>query len=404
MKKQTAVLISLIITLTAFTPIILNHYWITPIITELTTNLNQHVTDTPSPIQDYNYVIYTQNGVYHAKNGITGHIDYSSTNSSWVYENAKNSMHHGGTIRFREGTYNVSTTYTIDKALLHIEGSGKHATTFTPTADIDVFTITSPTQNQVHHITLENFGIVDQYQQQTTHGGIYINNHQWGIDSITITNLYIEDTYQGIYTDQAPFTNWQSQVCPHSLIEHVELRNIRGASINMSNIIETQFIEVYIRHRRNTTSTIFTLNNDHALISAGLAFNRVTIIGDPTLTTGNTGIHLIRIRDSAIHNSGVDYTYGNGWQLTNCAGIVLERIWTGSSITGQGIVLDGVSTHNRICSSLSAANSGWGILETGDADYNMILNTIADTNGAGIYTVGNHTKVAFSYNGTTWIQ
>jgi hypothetical protein len=85
--------------------------------------------------QPYSYVIYTDGTTVYAKNGYTGQIDYSGTDASTIINNVLNVCYSGCRIIFRNGTYVLNSTITIQsptvidagKALFKLNFGNNHA-------------------------------------------------------------------------------------------------------------------------------------------------------------------------------------------------------------------------------------------------------------------------------------
>lgn len=84
------------------------------------------------------YIIYTDDTNYYAKNGITGIVDFSSTFGVGTVTNYCMDQLGiaGGIVHFTQGTYNVETPIKIRKAS-RIEGEGKKATVLKASDNID---------------------------------------------------------------------------------------------------------------------------------------------------------------------------------------------------------------------------------------------------------------------------
>src|SRR5207245_1236318 len=60
-------------------------------------------------VEPASYIIYIDSGgTIYARNGTTGAVDYSGPDAATVLQNALGAASSGGTIFFREGTYNLS--------------------------------------------------------------------------------------------------------------------------------------------------------------------------------------------------------------------------------------------------------------------------------------------------------
>jgi hypothetical protein len=76
------------------------------------------------PILPYSYMIFNESNIFHAKNGFTGHIDYSGLDCDDIIQNVIDSLNNGGIIFFKNGIYPIDSALNISNNIL-LRGEGK---------------------------------------------------------------------------------------------------------------------------------------------------------------------------------------------------------------------------------------------------------------------------------------
>ena len=88
-----------------------------------------------NPQMPYSYIISIENGVVKAKNGGTGQIEFQSTNASYVFISAFNSLSDGGMIFVSAGTYLIDTKLSIPQKV-SLVGESQRVTKFKASASM----------------------------------------------------------------------------------------------------------------------------------------------------------------------------------------------------------------------------------------------------------------------------
>jgi len=105
------------------------------------------------PQAPYSYQIFEEAGIFYAKNGKTGELEFPDEDATTVINNALSALTNGGRIFVRERICNISSQITIgDKIIL--EGF-RGITTFKQTDDFTMIRNSDPS-NGNSHITLKN--------------------------------------------------------------------------------------------------------------------------------------------------------------------------------------------------------------------------------------------------------
>ena len=66
-----------------------------------------------SPAEESGYIIYQDGGTIYAKNGQTGNIDYSGTDTAAVIQSAIDALTNGGSIFIKAGTYSITSEISL---------------------------------------------------------------------------------------------------------------------------------------------------------------------------------------------------------------------------------------------------------------------------------------------------
>jgi len=134
----------------------------------------------------YGFMIFREYGVYKARRGDTGEVQFEDPDAEVVIRNAINSVLPGGEIFVKNTALPTRTGLTISKPV-NIIGESKAKTIFQPSENVDCFTVTSD------DVTIKNLKI--EHQATGTGEAVKIGS---GVKRITLDNLYITNGYHGI--------------------------------------------------------------------------------------------------------------------------------------------------------------------------------------------------------------
>lgn len=147
-----------------------------------------------NPIGSYSYLINASGSTYSMKNGVTGQIDFQSSNASATINNAIGNMTNGGKVFVKNATYSLDSTILINQNNTVLEGEGKGTILYLANgANVNVINITDCFDVTVKHLMIHgNNGL------NTAGRGIHIHNSVamgYGSESeITIQDVLIYHT------------------------------------------------------------------------------------------------------------------------------------------------------------------------------------------------------------------
>jgi len=312
------------------------------------------------------YVIFKEAGVYYAKNGSTGAIDYSGTDAATVIQSAIDALSEytwdtitgkRGLIVIKDGTYEITSTILVYPTMALI-GAGSWGNPILKLADganvdlIEVKPYTGGAEGCVHIANLTLDG--NKANNPTAGRGIFCNG--------------VRD----------------------SIIENVKILRSRGYGLHLSNCLNIRALK-------------FTIEES---ASAGFVIS------------GGTGNYLGYgyVYDNALSNSingGAEYckllfthissTGRHGVTLNNAPrGVVAYCHFIDNSKetanSWDGIMLydtvRDVIVGNIIRNTLTPPNQRYGVKEGGASDYNLIIGNIIENMATGaIDTIGANTEV-----------
>jgi len=151
------------------------------------------------------YVIFKDDSTIYARNGITGVIDWSSTDASAVINACIGNLTNGGKIFIKAGNYSLTTPITVEDNIL-IEGEGESTLLHLGSgADSHVFFA-----SQKNNITIRDLKVDGNKDGQTDgHGGIYLTEcKNTLIERVTVVNPRIFGiAFFGSTTENASINN-----------------------------------------------------------------------------------------------------------------------------------------------------------------------------------------------------
>ncbi len=365
------------------------------------------------------YVIYIDdNDLIYAKNGNTGHIDYSGTDAVTVIQQALDALTEGGMLLVKEGTYHITESIIVYDSIT-IKGEGKstifrmvdeaNAYCFRVRERIDViladFLIEGNKENQniytagiyiytdssrclVHRVTVQNYyrdGILIENSTYCVVSECHLLSNGIG------TNAGADWSGNGVRID-ANYNIVDSCFCDKNAGFDIYIRsqdyNIVSNNVCVGDVGDTGEYAISVsEHPSHKTVVVGNFCEGHwtSEIVIGSASNEVTVVGNICINGNGAGIAVIGdayrcavIGNLALGNGGIGFNF-----------VAHQTTCIGNVASGNG--LDGFRFYNSdfmtVLGNLAEENDWNGFLVWGTHD-SVLSNNIALNNsqvGAGTY-------------------
>jgi len=282
-----------------------------------------------------------------------------------------------GTVLAKNGTYDVDTAIDIpDQTSLW--GQSKKSTIFAPSANVHVFRITGSSgykyRQQIH-----NLAIVDAAHNQTNTSGIYVDNKSCHLAFPDLSDLYIEDCFNGIACAPTLDANTNKIHTPTWERLHIEICRNQGIFIN--NAIDMRANNWWMSI--GETQASYGINFEApATLSCGSYFDGITVIDNYKTLTSDKGIRLNNINESFWHHVIVDCTGDDCLTLdtANYNRFIDTFLLSGGN---DGVVLSGTSNVNYFSGLIVESMAGYGVSYNVAGQTNYLHNYYMSGNVTG---------------------
>jgi hypothetical protein len=143
------------------------------------------------PVTESSYTIFKVGSTYYAQNGTTKQIDYKSTTSNVVVQQAINVIENG-TILIKDDI-TITGTIVVNKTGIILTGETEY-TKISTLEDIAIIRVDKPAGDINLGVVIRNFILQGGGSSDTNSKGVHVND-TWGL---TLENLIIGDVYNGI--------------------------------------------------------------------------------------------------------------------------------------------------------------------------------------------------------------
>ncbi len=397
-----------------------------------------HATGT-TDVATASYIVENNSGTITAYHCNTGSIDYSGSSAATVIQQALNALTPNRTWKEKivlKGNFNLSNTSTGDPTnsvttelwipsytILEIQGNLKLALPSSPPIPIGGSAQNPGPEMQMLYINGQTDidiigGVLDgnrtnQGQTLTYCNGINVNSSE----RVVLQSTRITNTRQwGLYVYEANRNKFFGVVTDNCGWDGVA---VEGAS-NMA--IDNEFYSL-TSHDNGQANDSYATGNKNGFILEGKPGGGplgTKVLGG-SFYNNLDGISMLRSDWTEIHGADVYANRQDGIVIFSSEGVGViggsVRLNGSTGTTGyrNGIRIDDSSygppptpppsARTRIEGVAIKTNSEYGIVERGQADYDLIIGCIIDNNGLGpISSVGMNTKIAHNIGTSTHNQ
>lgn len=355
-----------------------------------------NLTSIPSEVSPYSYLIYKNGSVYSAKNGVTGVLDFSSTNCSFVTLSCVNVLpvKVGGLIMFKADKFYFDTQITL---------SGRYG--------VDIEMEVRSWRSETASLDQPNVGFY--LLKDMSYLFLADNQGVGGVYSLTFKNLKL----YGNYTSAGySATAIRVRSSDRTVIENVVIKNFKvgidGGSMGDNCLI--RFVSV----QAGETGIVFSGSNgviEYPYI-ATMSLRGLYLGGSCNLVIHPQVFYVPISADSAINiYAGTGISIIDPIVYSNGVGINIWRVGSGNSVRGgqvysntYGIVVgapNGVALTNNSVIGVHVYSNTYGISESGNlVDWNIYSSCVMGGNTYDILTVGVHSHANLMYNGSSWLS
>jgi hypothetical protein len=117
-------------------------------------------------VRGASYIVYREGDMYYAVNGVTGLVDFSSTDASEVIQKAINALPDGGEVFIKTGVYRITKTISL-KHYVKIRGEG-HSTLLEPDSNVIVFSGVGTEADRLRYVVIESLTFAPPQPDGTT--------------------------------------------------------------------------------------------------------------------------------------------------------------------------------------------------------------------------------------------
>jgi hypothetical protein len=303
-----------------------------------------------SMVTEASYVIFTDGTNYYARNGLTGEIEFQSTNASYVINNVLTSLTGGGEVVLKDGTYSLTSPIKITNSGVTLRGSSKGATILDPVGvnGLEV----GVTGSDIWHVKISDL----YFYGSTDSTAIILRNPQ----NAVVERVWIEDYPEGILLE-----------C--------------DINCNYNTFYDINTLRCTIPFHVNGTAN-----------SNGNIMYRGKFVGWRTKPSGSIGIKIERGDTFRFYGVSVE-NYDTGVLILNPAnshqfyGSRIEGVNVAINLTGKNNYFSGGTISNVATSII--ANSG-----TGNRFSNV--NGLVTENSGSFTSIANGTAITHSLTGT----
>lgn len=336
-------------------------FTLTVIITSLVTyGVVQAITPTitigvGTPVSTASYIIYQQGLRYYARNGLTGAIDYSSTNASYVFNTV---LKLGGEIHVNKGIYYFTSPILVSDSNFILEGEG---------------------WGDIYNINNGNGTFL--YKQFNGNYLIQITYSAVGLAPFTIRDLAITSN-KTIYTGGGILIN-NAYVAEGWLLSNLRIRSFTLPCLNVSNAGKHTLKDIYASYSDSTPIYYYNVGD----------WQWYNVEADNGLTTNMAGAMLYSSIGQIIGGHFEGY-YG----LYIQAGIIQVIAAKIVATTNTGIYLNGASYSKIIGSAIHDVNQGNSATGYGIMNYHGNYITIS---GNDFFSSDNKMRYCIAESGGT---
>jgi len=334
---------------------------------------------------DYSYVAYSGSGLYWAKNGTTGLINFSGSNARVVIQSVFNQLQpSGGILLLREGTYTIDLKLHISGSGIKVTGPRKAVLKLANSVNDNVIVV----ENNAVGVILEGFSIDgNKANQATASTGVVIAGFA---SRCTIKNMQIDSCKAyGAYIFESDYCsaidNTITNTDEHGLAVEGFDKNVYGTRIIGNDIRNTGIVgptRTGITCEGSRTNGFFPLD---------------TIIQGNFISGSYNGIGLLNAPRSIILGNNITDCSQGAISISNCENNIIEgNVCNNTDISGSFPYRDGIriddsgvtpgsfDTIIRGNQCLNHENGGSGIKILGTPNRILIEGNICNFNQDGI--------------------
>jgi len=408
------------------------------------------------------YVVFRESTTYYARNGLTGGIDYTSTNASYVIQTC---LDLGGSTMLKDtGNYILDSTLTISKLGTKFYGETLNVT-LRPSADITMIEISldeSVTEivgdEQSANVEISSLKFVDDSASPlvTSKAAILIDNSAYNVSGVVLDQLDFQNMYDCISNDRGSATTWFWA----NTVSNCRFEQFRRYAIWWHNIADTVHENLWMFTTESDVDAILVENIAGGSSKiGGNFFHTLRIFNEKAVVTANA-MRFENYHEQFFNDIIVDYCGGSGvvlhggyrffftnfWSATNDGYGILAYTDSANQMTNVQITNSHFTNHGldairfeanstgessghiitncgifevtssyagiRLIETIESTINGvttlgsmdYGIYEDSNSDYNIITDSNCHDSGTvNILSLGTNTEVHSCFNGTSWI-
>ena len=349
-------------------------------------------TVSPSNVATYNkfttviptsYLVFTDGTTTYGRNGNTGAIDYSGTNTATVINNVISAMSNGGKIFVKQGVYTLTSTVNLGNA---IELIGE-------TENVGNLVGASPNAGVVFNISGNIVGISASSVKAVRINDFLINGNKvnntivssaHNISFVSCTMCYVE--HVSSVNAKASGLYIQGNNGNVVWVKDVDMKTANEAGINAQSAADFQIdlcncgsnvgYGIWVKDSSNagiSNSYVYTggstANNPGIYLQAS---NNMRVVNNRVNTNGYEGIEILASSSGVgLHNIVANNVIYNNGQTSSRAGIRISG-------SGAGIPSNNTIIGNSIFDDQGSKTQSRSIQEDGTANGNLIIGNDVD--------------------------
>lgn len=350
------------------------------------------------PEQGPSYVVFVDlthkdGDIYKAVNGSTGLGQFSNSELVIVLDYCRRQLPLGGSIQLKAGFYELDISFNMSVANMVLKGEGKRT----------IIEYNGPNQAinvSANHVTVKDMKIVvrDGAGNAGTRPNIIyaasVENLQlmnlWLIGDASVASDGSNALQNGIYLNAVAYS--EIVLC------HIEACRRNGISLsgcfNLTVSMNTPLGNYQNGlYAAECTESVFSLNTCRGNFAYGLSLygdsDRNTVVGNVIQDNRFSGLSLISCSYNTVIGNVVYDNAQYGINLLNAfSNVISGNIVSTNEMDGIGLNL---SESNIISNNRCLSNVGYGIVVTGDSDYNKVSGNYTSGNTVGSINVAINT-------------
>lgn len=341
----------------------------------------------------YSYFIYTDGSTTYLKNGMTGRIDFNSTDAALVINSAVGNLTNGGKVFIRNGSYTISPiTISNDNIIFEMESWN---TVLTLKAGTNQAAITVSSANGV----IIRGGKIDgnkTYQSVTAvrTGGIVIDDST----NCVVENIYVTNARRyGIIIFEGAYNKVINSKVTNSTDNNITIHSSATKATHHNEVVGNEVSnasDVGIGLIGSSAYPLYDCIVERNIIYNNTSTDAVTGYNTNWGISAEAVVIRSQINDNVVYGNKLGITtrgmsYGNQIQGNTVSGGGME-LWSDYDTVADNVVFsNGIQlfcTHSEIRGNIVYNNTGGAGIGVRDAaDYNEITGNSVENNLQGIW-------------------